>query len=82
MNCYDCAIEDHIPRRAIGLCHDCGAGICEHHTIVRAHHHTRITTIMREEPVEPPARTLRCTTCDSAYVALHQPRQQTVDDRA
>ncbi len=73
MNCFDCSTQDHLARPAVGMCHDCGAAVCEIHAVVRAHHLTRVTTILREENVEPPARVLRCTTCDAAYAALHQP---------
>jgi hypothetical protein len=72
VNCYDCATRDHLALPAIGVCHDCGAAVCETHAVVRAHHLTRIATILREEPVEPAARLLRCTTCDAAHVALHR----------
>jgi hypothetical protein len=75
MNCYDCANQDHLARHALGVCHDCGAAVCEAHAVTRTHHLTRVTTILREERVDPPARVLRCTTCDAAYAALHsQPR--------
>jgi hypothetical protein len=71
MNCYDCTTQDHLARPAVGICHDCGAAVCEHHAVVRAHHLTRTMTMLREVPVEPAARTLRCTTCDAAYAAGH-----------
>jgi hypothetical protein len=71
VNCYDCATQDHLARPAIGVCHDCGAAACESHAVTRAHHLTRIATILREETIDPAARVLRCTTCDTAYVALH-----------
>ena len=71
MNCYDCTTQDHLARPAVGVCHDCGAAVCHTHTVVRAHHLTRITTILREETIEPPARVLRCTTCDAAHAAHH-----------
>jgi hypothetical protein len=73
MNCYDCATQDHLARTAVGVCHDCGAAVCETHAVARAHHLVRIGTILRAEPVEPAARVLRCTTCDAAHTALHQP---------
>ena len=69
MNCYDCTTQDHLTRAAVGVCADCGAAVCEQHAVVREHHLTRIVTMMREVPVDPPARTLRCTTCDAAYAA-------------
>ena len=71
MNCYDCATLDHLARSAVGVCHDCGAAICETHAVTRAHHLTRPAVMLREVPVDPPARMLRCTTCDAAYSAVH-----------
>ena len=71
MNCYDCATLDHLARSAVGVCHDCGAAICETHAVTRVHHLTRPAVMLREVPVDPPARVLRCTTCDAAYAALH-----------
>jgi hypothetical protein len=75
MNCYDCITQHHLARPAVAVCHDCGAAVCDTHAVARAHHLTRIATILREETVEPAARVLRCTTCDAAYAALHH--QQT-----
>ena len=72
MNCYDCATQDRLTRPAVAVCHDCGAAVCDHHTVARAHHLTRPAVILREEPVEPAARTLRCTTCDAAWATQHQ----------
>jgi len=72
VNCYDCATQDRLTRPAVAVCHDCGAAVCDHHTVARAHHLTRPGVILREEPVEPAARTIRCTTCDGAWAAQHQ----------
>ena len=47
------------------------AGMCETHAVTRAHHLTRPAVMLREVPVDPPARVLRCTTCDAAYAAVH-----------
>ena len=33
MNCYDCATLDHLARSAVGVCHDCGAAVCETHAV-------------------------------------------------
>ena len=71
MNCYDCATQDRIGRPAVAVCHDCGAAVCDHHCVAREHHLTRTAVILRVEPVEPPARVIRCTTCDAAWAALH-----------
>jgi hypothetical protein len=30
-----------------------------------------VVPVLREVPVEPPARVLRCTTCDAAWAAAH-----------
>jgi hypothetical protein len=65
VNCYDCAIQDRLARPAVAVCHDCGAAVCDAHAVARAHHLTRIGIILREEQVEPAARIVRCTTCDT-----------------
>jgi hypothetical protein len=77
MNCYDCAPLDHLARSAVGVCHDCGAAICETHAVTRIHQLTRSAVMLREVPVDPPARVLRCTTCDAAYAAVHHAAQIT-----
>ena len=71
MNCYDCTTQDRIGRPAVAVCRDCGAAVCDHHCVAREHHLTRTAVILRVEPVEPPARVIRCTTCDAAWAALH-----------
>lgn len=71
MNCYDCTTQDHLDRPAVGVCHDCGAAVCEQHAAARTHHLTRSELINRAVIVEPAARMLRCTTCDAAYAAAH-----------
>ena len=71
VNCYDCATQDRLAQPAVAVCHDCGAAVCDHHAITRAHHLTRPAVILREEPVDPPARTIRCSTCDAAWAAQH-----------
>jgi hypothetical protein len=73
MNCYDCATQDHLARPAVGVCHDCGAAVCDHHAVTRSHHLTRTELVNRVVVVEPAARMLRCTTCDAAYAAAHRP---------
>ena len=59
MNCMDCAANDQATP-AVGVCHDCGAGVCIDHAVSRDRHLTRIMTINRKVKVEPPARVLRC----------------------
>lgn len=56
-------------RPAVEICHECGAAVCEHHVVVREHHLTRTMTMLREVPIDPAARTMRCTTCDAADAA-------------
>lgn len=69
MNCLDCASNDRsVP--AVGVCHDCGAGVCLDHAIARDRHLTRIMAISMELKVEPPARILRCGVCSAAVDAV------------
>lgn len=68
MNCLDCNLAG-VAAAAIGICRDCGAGVCATHATVRDHHLTRTVTINRLIPVEPPARVVRCHVCTAAHDA-------------
>ena len=72
MKCFDCAVAES-DRDAVGMCHDCGAGLCANHAVIRSRHLNRIATINRPIPVEPPARLMLCQTCVAAHDALHNP---------
>jgi len=76
MNCFDCTTQDCITRPAVAVCHDCGAAVCGDHLVARERHLVRPAVMLREAPVEPAARVLRCTTCDAAWAALHEPRSR------
>ncbi len=71
MNCLDCTSNDR-ETPAVGICHDCGAGICIDHAVTRDHFLKRILTIAQEVAVEPPARVLRCQVCSAAIDALSE----------
>ncbi len=74
MNCYDCATHD-MTRPAIGICHDCGAGVCTDHARIETKYLTRLVPLGMPVAVEPPARTIRCPTCDDANdAATHRHR--------
>jgi hypothetical protein len=68
VNCLDCASAGRT-RAAVAVCHACGAAGCEDHVVVRPHHLTRTVPINQVVTVEPPARVVRCTTCDAAHEA-------------
>ena len=69
MNCFDCALAK-VVTPAVGICHDCGAGVCVEHAVTRQRHLTRTATINRPIVVEPPARLLTCVTCTAARDAV------------
>lgn len=69
MNCFDCAATD-TTQPAVAICHDCGAGICADHAVTQVRRLTRTGGLGMAIPVEPPARTIRCRTCDNAIAAL------------
>ena len=73
MNGLDCARDRRLLVPADAACIDCGAGACEDHLVVRAHHLTRTELLMRQVPVEPTARQVRCGACDAARQAAHAP---------
>lgn len=64
MMCLDCGATS-----VVGVCADCGAAVCRDHVVVAVVHLTRIAPINRQVRVEPPARQLRCTTCNAAHLA-------------
>ena len=68
MNCFDCASLGH-PVPAVGICADCGAGVCHDHAQVSPHWLTRTAVINRVVTVEPPGRILRCPVCQAAHDA-------------
>jgi hypothetical protein len=69
MDCLDCLLDSRQHSVAVGTCVDCGAGVCLDHAVILEHWLTRAAAIMREVPVEPPARLIRCATCDAPHRA-------------
>lgn len=68
MNCFDCAaLGEEVP--AVGVCADCGGGICTDHARLSPHWLTLTAVINRQVTVEPPARILRCPVCQTAHDA-------------
>jgi hypothetical protein len=68
MNCLDCAGTQRAVA-AVGICHDCGAGVCADHAQVAPRWLTRTAAINRTFAVEPPARVVRCAVCEVAQRA-------------
>ncbi len=60
MNCYDCH-QNGTATPAIGICEECGAGICPQHAIQATQNHT--VTLPMGRTVRPPIRELLCTDC-------------------
>ena len=54
MNCLDCARDRHLLVSAVAACIDCGAGGCEDHLVVCAHHLTRTEPLLRQGPGRAP----------------------------
>jgi hypothetical protein len=69
MNCYDCH-QDGTTTPAIGICEQCGAGICPDHSTQDTQHHPM--TLPMGRIVRPQMRQLVCTEC---HHALSQPEQ-------
>jgi LSD1 subclass zinc finger protein len=65
MNCFDCAAHS-MSVTAVGVCADCGAGVCLEHAHVTARWLTRTAALNRTVTIEPPARTVRCSLCQAA----------------
>lgn len=81
MNCLECAAAgEALP--AVGVRHDCGAGVCLDHLIASPRYLTRTMTIAMEVNVEPPARVVRCELCHTAFVAAGSTRSPAARNRA
>ena len=73
MNCYVCAQGD-LERVAVGLCHNCSAGICIEHSLERSREVTFLALFDREVTLPLKARELLCQLCKQA---LEQPQRIT-----
>lgn len=73
MNCFDCAgLLRAVP--AVAICVDCGAAVCHDHAHVTPRWLTYTAAINRIVQVEPPTRSIRCRTCQTAHDAAPAPR--------
>lgn len=68
MNCLDCAATGET-LAAVGVCRDCGSGLCLDHVVTSPLYLTRTMALAREVNVEPPGRVLRCELCHTAFEA-------------
>jgi hypothetical protein len=73
MNCYVCAQRDS-ERTAVGLCHNCSAGLCIEHAHEKCIEVTNDSLINRIMTLPLKARQLLCHLCKQA---LEQPRRVT-----
>ncbi|MFD7298354.1 DUF2180 family protein [Streptomyces sp. NPDC059897] len=66
MHCLDCHAQG-TAATAIGVCHDCGAAVCEGHARVTDRSVRRGPVV--GAPQEAVARTVRCPKCATASTA-------------
>ncbi|MHB8288982.1 MAG: DUF2180 family protein [Acidimicrobiales bacterium] len=69
MHCLDCNRDRQLLAPEVAVCPESGAGVCEDHLVVRTHHLTRVEPLVRQVPVDLPARRVHCVTCDDAWQA-------------
>jgi hypothetical protein len=62
MLCYDCS-KNGKDREAVGLCHNCSAGLCVDHACLIADPLTAMYPVVREVVLPKKARQLLCATC-------------------
>ena len=66
MNCLDCLDTRATTEPAVAVCTECGAAVCGAHLVLQPRRLVRYGAMGREDPVDPLARTARCTTCKAA----------------
>jgi hypothetical protein len=71
MNCYECA-QKSSERAAVGLCHNCSAGLCGEHVFERPRDMTTTVPLGRIVTLPIAAREILCQVCKTA---LEQPRR-------
>lgn len=69
MNCFDCA-TDHRDTKALGVCLNCGAGVCADHVELDAHEEAHLSGPGNYTPMV--TRRFTCTTCATV---LHSRRK-------
>ncbi len=74
MICLDCAQTGLPYHDVVGVCHECGAAVCLEHAVISKRVLTRPAAILREDPVDPPARLITCVRCHEALEAAHTGR--------
>ncbi|WP_079001362.1 DUF2180 family protein [Streptomyces sp. AS58] len=72
MNCYECVVGAGPVRAAVGICRECGAGLCTEHL--------RIETVEMHRPAgmgkstsDLPARRMVCPVCASSEATVPGP---------
>jgi hypothetical protein len=72
MDCLDSDLAN-MHTTAVAVCADCGAALCLEHSVIGERWLTRPAVMLREVPVEPPARIVYCAICASARAASRRP---------
>jgi len=80
MHCLDCAMNA-LHRGAVAICAHCGAGVCLDHAVVAPHRLTRGAVLLRQDPVDPPARRILCLSCAAAEQAAGAPAGRAIRPR-
>lgn len=65
MNCLDCLVERALVVPAVGICSDCGAGVCLDHAVLVAHRTEARGYLGRRIPLPRPGRLVRCGLCQA-----------------
>jgi hypothetical protein len=73
MQCYECAVLGK-ETQAVGLCHNCSAGLCREHASVRRRPVTALYPIVKIIELPHQAREMLCSLCKTA---LEQDRSTT-----
>ena len=70
VNCLDCLADRAHAVPAVGVCSDCGAGVCLEHAVLVARRLEAQGHLGRRIPLPRAGRLLRCGVCQAAHVSV------------
>jgi hypothetical protein len=66
VNCLDCQ-DSSTDAPAVGVCHQCGAGVCAEHAVIKWQRLSCVRAVARVVVIDRPVRRVLCQACARAH---------------